>query len=33
MTKEANTMKIEALKPNIVRIAIHQEQGDPHYGS
>lgn len=26
-------MKIEALKPNIVRIAIHQEQGDPHYGS
>lgn len=26
-------MKIEALKPNIVRIAIHQEQTDPHYGS
>lgn len=26
-------MKIEALKPNIVRIAIHQEKGDPHYGS
>lgn len=26
-------MKIEALKPNIVRIAIHQEQNDPHYGS
>lgn len=26
-------MKIEALKPNIVRIAIHQEQSDPHYGS
>lgn len=26
-------MKIEALKPNIVRIAIHQEQGDLHYGS
>ena len=26
-------MKIEALKPNIVRIAIHQEKDDPHYGS
>lgn len=26
-------MKIEALKPNIVRIAIHQEHDDPHYGS
>lgn len=26
-------MKIEALKPNIVRIAIHQEKVDPHYGS
>lgn len=26
-------MKIEALKPNIVRIAIHQERNDPHYGS
>ena len=26
-------MKIEALKPNIVRIAIHQEQSDPNYGS
>lgn len=26
-------MKVEAIKPNIVRIAIHQEQGDPHYGS
>lgn len=26
-------MKIEALKQNIVRIAIHQEKGDPHYGS
>lgn len=26
-------MKIEALRPNIVRIAIHQEQGDSHYGS
>jgi len=26
-------MKIEALKPNIVRIAIHQEKSDPHYGS
>lgn len=26
-------MKIEALKPNIVRIAIHQENDDPHYGS
>lgn len=25
-------MKVEAIKPNIVRIAIHQEQGDPHYG-
>lgn len=31
--REANTMKIEALKPNIVRIAIHQEEGDQHYGS
>lgn len=26
-------MKIEALKPNIVRIAMHQEQDDPRYGS
>lgn len=26
-------MKIEAGKPNIVRISYHQEQGDPHYGS
>ncbi len=26
-------MKIEALKPNIVRIAVRQEQDDPHYGS
>ena len=26
-------MKIEAMKPNIVRIAIHQEKDDPHYGS
>lgn len=26
-------MKIEALKPNIVRIAIHQEKDDPNYGS
>ncbi len=26
-------MKIEALKPSIVRIAIHQEQDDPNYGS
>ena len=26
-------MKIEAGKPNIVRISFHQEQGDPHYGS
>ncbi len=26
-------MKIEALRPNIVRIAIHQEPDDPHYGS
>ena len=26
-------MKVEAIKPNIVRIAIHQEQGDPHYGN
>ena len=26
-------MKIEALKPNIVRIAIHQEKDDHHYGS
>lgn len=26
-------MKLETLKPNIVRIAYHQEQGDPHYGS
>lgn len=26
-------MKIEDLKPNIVRIAIHQEQNDPNYGS
>lgn len=26
-------MKIEALKPNIIRIAIHQEKDDPHYGS
>ena len=26
-------MKIEALNPNIVRVAIHQEKGDPHYGS
>lgn len=26
-------MKVEAIKPNIVRIAIHQEQDDPHYGS
>lgn len=26
-------MKIEAQKPNIVRIAYHQEKGDPHYGS
>ena len=26
-------MKVEALKPNIVRIAIHQEKGDTHYGS
>ena len=26
-------MKIEAGKPNIVRISFHQEKGDPHYGS
>lgn len=26
-------MKIETQKPNIVRIAYHQEKGDPHYGS
>lgn len=26
-------MKIEIQKPNIVRIAYHQEKGDPHYGS
>lgn len=26
-------MKIDAGKPNIVRISYHQEQGDPHYGS
>ena len=26
-------VKIENQKPNIVRIAYHQEQGDPHYGS
>lgn len=26
-------MKIEAEKPNIVRISYHQEQSDPHYGS
>lgn len=26
-------MKIEAQKPNIVRIAYHQEKSDPHYGS
>ncbi|MBQ8708494.1 MAG: hypothetical protein IJ523_10445 [Succinivibrionaceae bacterium] len=26
-------MRVETIKPNIVRIAIHQEQGDPHYGS
>lgn len=26
-------VKIEAQKPNIVRIAYHQEQGDPYYGS
>ena len=26
-------MKIEALKPNIVRIAVRQERDDPHYGS
>lgn len=26
-------MKIEALNPNIVRIAIHQEDKDPNYGS
>lgn len=26
-------MKIEVLKPNIIRIAIHQEKDDPHYGS
>lgn len=26
-------MKIDALNPNILRIAIHQEDKDPHYGS
>lgn len=26
-------MKIESQKPNIVRIAVHQEKGDPNYGS
>ena len=26
-------MKIEVEKPNIVRIAYHQTEGDPHYGS
>lgn len=26
-------MKTEIVKPNIVRIAFHQEKGDPHYGS
>ena len=26
-------MRIEAGKPNILRISFHQEQGDPHYGS
>lgn len=26
-------MKLDVLKPNIVRIAYHQESGDPHYGS
>ena len=26
-------MKIETQKPNIVRIAYHQEKGDPYYGS
>ena len=26
-------MKIEVQKPNIVRIAFHQEKGDPNYGS
>lgn len=26
-------MKLEVQKPNILRIAYHQEQGDPHYGS
>ena len=26
-------MRIESQKPNIVRIACHQEKGDPHYGS
>lgn len=26
-------MKIETITPRIVRIAYHQEKGDPHYGS
>ena len=26
-------MKIETLRPRIVRVAYHQEKGDPHYGS
>ena len=26
-------MKLDVLTPNIVRIAYHQESGDPHYGS
>lgn len=26
-------MKLDVLTPNIVRIAYHQERGDPHYGS